>query len=116
MVEDDADVLTLVVTVLKDLGYDVLSARTGQAGLSVLHHTHAISLLLTDVVLPGGMSGQQLVEEVSRLQPGIRVLFMSGYSENMLSGEGRLRPGVHLIQKPFRRTDLAAKLREVLDA
>ena len=116
VVEDDADVLTLVVTVLKDLGYDVLSARTGQAGLSVLHHTHAISLLLTDVVLPGGMSGQQLVEEVSRLQPGIRVLFMSGYSENMLSGEGRLRPGVHLIQKPFRRTDLAAKLREVLDA
>jgi len=116
VVEDDADVRTLTVTLLGDLGYQVLEAGTAQSALSLLNRDTRIILLLTDVVLPGGMSGRNLAEQAQQCQPGLRVLFMSGYTENAITHHGRLDEGVQLLSKPFRKSDLARKIREVLES
>ena len=73
-----------------------------------------VDLLFTDVVLPGGMRGPELAQEVARGQPGIAVLYTSGYTENAIVHHGRLDEGVALLNKPFRRKDLAQKVREAL--
>jgi CheY-like chemotaxis protein len=72
-------------------------------------------LLLTDVIVPGPMNGKALAEEVRRRWPGTRLLFMSGYSQNILSTQGRLEPGVLLLNKPFRKHELAKMLRRAFD-
>ncbi len=77
--------------------------------------TTRVNLLLTDVVLPGGMSGPELAAEVERHIPGIKVLYMSGYTENAIVHHGRLDADAELLQKPFRRADLARAVRKVLD-
>ena len=73
-------------------------------------------LLFTDVIMPGGMNGRQLADQVARRRPGIKVLYTSGYTENAIVHHGRLDPGVALLNKPYRKKDLAEKLRLVLDA
>jgi hypothetical protein len=70
--------------------------------------------LFSDVVMPGGMSGPQLAEQALRLRPSLRLLYTSGYTENTLIHQGRVDPGVQLLNKPYRRQDLAAKLRAAL--
>lgn len=77
--------------------------------------TETIHLLFTDVVLPGGMSGRELVEEAQRRRPDLKVLFTSGYTSNAIVHHGRLDEGVDLLSKPYKRADLARKLREVLE-
>jgi FixJ family two-component response regulator len=72
-------------------------------------------LLLTDVVLPGRMDGPHLAKEARRINPDLKVIYMSGYTENAIVHHGRLDPGVDLLQKPFRRRDVAAKVRAALD-
>ncbi len=114
LVEDDADVRSLAAAVLTDLGYRVLQAANGAAALEVLAGAGAIDLLLTDVILPGGMLGPTIAAEVERRRPGTRVLYMSGYTEDALIHGGRLDEGVELISKPFRKAELAAKVRSVL--
>jgi PAS domain S-box-containing protein len=114
MVEDDPDMRTLGCALLHSLGYEVLDAQDAHEALRLLQ-MKTVSLLLTDVMLRGDMNGRQLAEEACRRQPGLRVLYMSGYSENAIIHHGRLDPGVHLLQKPFRKRDLAAKVRAVLD-
>jgi CheY-like chemotaxis protein len=74
-----------------------------------------ITLLFTDVGLPGGMNGRQLADEALRRRPALKVLFTSGYARNAIVHHGRLDPGVHLITKPFTFSALAAKIRGVLD-
>ncbi|OGK88257.1 MAG: hypothetical protein A2X52_03875 [Candidatus Rokubacteria bacterium GWC2_70_16] len=116
MVEDDAEVGDLTREMLEALGYAVLHAsRPGEALASAEGCPGAIHLLLTDVVMPG-MSGRDLADRVSRQRPGIRVLFMSGYTDNILAPHGVLDAGTALLQKPFTPVALARKLREVLDA
>jgi PAS domain S-box-containing protein len=114
MVEDDPDMRTLGRALLNSLGYEVLDAEDAHEALRLLQMKTA-SLLLTDVMLRGDMNGRQLAEEACRRQPGLRVLYMSGYTENAIIHHGRLDQGVHLLQKPFRKRDLAAKVRAVLD-
>jgi CheY-like chemotaxis protein len=114
LVEDDEMVRENAAGQLASLGYRVVSARNGPDALDALKHNADIGLLFTDIVMPGGMNGRQLAEEVLKLRPGLPVLFTSGYTENAIVHHGRLDRGVHLIAKPYRRQDLAAKIRDVL--
>lgn len=115
LVEDDALVRRHVGSQLEALGYRVTAAASGPEALEILQAGRQVDLLFTDVVMPGGMDGRQLAEAVLHLQPGLPVLFTTGYAENAIVHHGRLDPGVHLLNKPYRQQDLAAKLREVLD-
>lgn len=116
VVEDDDDVRFVTVTMLTSLGYTVLEAISGRAALDMLRDRSDIALLVTDVVLSGDMNGRRVADAARERNPSLKVLFMSGYTENAIVHHGRLDPGVNFIQKPFGRQDLAAKVREVLDA
>jgi PAS domain S-box-containing protein len=103
VLEDDADVRELAVTLLRDLGYEVLEAKDGEAALDLLNGDSAIDLLLTDVVLPGGLNGPEVVERARRRDISFKVLFMSGYAEQAIN-KGSLTAGAgELLNKPFRR-------------
>ncbi len=115
VVEDDPDVRTLAVALLRDLGYEILEAPDGDSALAILDRTSRVNLLFTDVMLPGGMNGPKLVKEVVRRRPGVSVLFTSGYTDNAITHQGRLDKGVELLNKPYRKADLAMKVRAVLD-
>lgn len=114
VVEDDADLRALIVAMLESLGYGVLDADIARAALDIVASGQRVDLLLTDIVLPGGMSGRELSELVQRRRPGLPTLFMSGYSENSIIHHGRLDDNVNLLQKPFRKDDIARAVRELL--
>jgi signal transduction histidine kinase len=114
LVEDDPDVRASAIDMLRELGYRVFAAADGPSALRLLETHPEVALLLTDVGLPGGLNGRQLAEEARRLQPGLRVLFTTGYARNAIVHHGRLDPGVELITKPFSLSSLGAKLRQVL--
>ncbi|RKI35729.1 PAS domain S-box protein [Corallococcus sp. AB004] len=114
-VEDDAEVRATVVELLTELGYRVLRAVDGQSALSILKSGVAVDLLFTDVVMPGPVRSPDLARQAKALQPDIEVLFTSGYTENAIVHGGRLDPGVSLLSKPYRREDLARKVRALLD-
>ncbi|MBY0317770.1 MAG: PAS domain S-box protein [Reyranella sp.] len=116
VVEDDARVRTGVMEQLESLGYEVTGAGDGAAGLAAFEAApQPFDLLLTDVIVPGPMNGKALADEVRRRWPATRLVFMSGYSENILSTQGRLEPGVLLLNKPFRKHELAKMVRTALD-
>jgi signal transduction histidine kinase len=116
LVEDDHDVRAYVVEILRELHYRVLEAHDADSALGIVDRNDVqVDLLLTDVVLPG-MNGRQLAEELRVRQPGIRVLFMSGYSRDAIVREGRLDPGVELMQKPLTQEVLEGKIRAILDS
>jgi CheY-like chemotaxis protein len=115
VVEDEAGVREIAVAVLRSLGYRVLEAPDGDEGLLVFGaHTADIDMLLTDVVLPGKVRGRELAERITSIRPEVKVLFMSGYTENSIVHHGRLDDGVQLLGKPFKREQLARKVAEVL--
>ena len=116
VVEDDAMVRTFAASQLRELGYVVLEAVDGATALATLRQRDDIALLFTDVVMPGGIGGKELAETALRLRPDLMVLFTSGYTENAIVHHGRLDPGVELLSKPYRRHDLARRVRQVLDA
>jgi PAS domain S-box-containing protein len=116
VVEDDADVRAYSCDTLAELGYTVLSAESGAAGLHLLDANPDIRVLFTDVGLPGGMNGRQLSEEARKRRPDLKVLFTTGYARNAIVHDGRLDPGVELITKPFTQATLAEKLRDIIDA
>jgi two-component system, NtrC family, sensor kinase len=113
--EDDNDVRAYVVETLEGLGYDVIGTAGAEAALKVLAQNARIKLLLTDVVMPG-KDGRKLALEAVQLQPDLKVLFMTGYSHNAIVHQGRLDPGVALIQKPLTSDQLAAMVRKVLES
>jgi CheY-like chemotaxis protein len=115
VVEDDPDVRTYTVEMVRDLGYQVISADDGRAALRMLDAHPELRLLFTDVGLPGGMNGRQLADQAILRRPGIRVLFTTGYARNAIVHHGRLDPGVEVIFKPFTYSDLAAKLRKAFE-
>ena len=116
VVEDDASVRALAVSFLETLGYRACEAGDAAAGLEALENAPDVSLLLTDVILPGGSSGLDLAREAKRRRPDLRIVFTSGYTENSIVHNGRLDRGVELLEKPFTKAELARKLRAVLDA
>ena len=115
VVEDDRDVRSYVVETLGTLGYDVLEAADGENALRLLDEHKTVHLLLTDVVMPG-MNGRKLADEAKQRQPALKILYMTGYSRNAIVHQGRLDPGVDLIQKPLSNELLASAVRKVLDA
>ena len=115
VVEDEAPIRMVIVALLRSLGYSVLEAEDGPSALIHLEKTPDIDLLLTDVVLPNGISGALLATDARLTHSGIRVLYSSGYTRNALTRDRRLEEGVHLLTKPFRLEDLAVSVRNVLD-
>ena len=116
VVEDDDALRTYTSDVLRELGYRVFEAANGAAAIANLHQIDAIDLLLTDVVMPGGVNGRQLAAEAIRRRPSLKVLFRTGYTRNAIIHHGRLDPGVHMIGKPFSFQELATRVRARLDA
>jgi signal transduction histidine kinase/FixJ family two-component response regulator len=115
VVEDEAGVREIAVAILRNLGYRVLEAPDGDEGLLMFGaHAAEIDMLLTDVVLPGKVRGRELAERITAMRPEVKVLFMSGYTENSIVHHGRLDDGVQLLGKPFKREQLARKVAEVL--
>ncbi|GAB6842936.1 signal transduction histidine kinase/CheY-like chemotaxis protein [Methylorubrum rhodinum] len=115
VVEDEPAVREIACAILSDLGYRVLEAADGEEALRVFGaNATSVELLLTDVVLPGKVRGRELAERVQAIRPEVRVVFMSGYTENSIVHHGRLDDGVHLIGKPFKREQLARKVAETL--
>jgi PAS domain S-box-containing protein len=116
IVEDDPDVRAYLVEALRDLNYRTLSAPEASAALRIIEQKEArIDLLLSDVVLPG-MNGRELMAQAHRHRPELKVLFMTGYSRNAIVHQGRLDPGIEMIQKPMSQRDLAGRIRDMLDA
>jgi PAS domain S-box-containing protein len=116
VVEDDDLVRLHVTDQLQALGYQVTAVNNGRAALEVLQADQHIDLLFTDIVMPGGISGPQLVVDARHLRPGLRALFTSGYSGEAISQQGRLEAGVQLLGKPYSRLELAQKVRQALEA
>ena len=115
VVEDEAAVREIAASILRDYGYGVLEAADGEEALRIFgEHATAIDLLLSDVVLPGRLRGRDIAERITAMRPEVKVLFMSGYTENSIVHHGRLDDGVKLIGKPFKREQLAAKVAELL--
>jgi PAS domain S-box-containing protein len=115
LVEDDEDVRGFIGDSLRELGYEVFTAGDGHAALHVLDEQPGIDLLFTDVGLPNGMNGRVLAEQARRRRHALKVLFTTGYARNAIIHHGRLDAGVDLIAKPYTQTELAAKVRKVLD-
>jgi two-component system NtrC family sensor kinase len=116
LVEDDEEVRRFATDVLSEHGYKVHAMGDGASALQVLDRESEISLLFTDVVLPGGMNGRQLADEAQRRRPNLRVLYATGYTRNAIIHQGRLDADVELLTKPFTAEALLRKLRQVLDA
>jgi len=114
VVEDDDRVRQHVRATLTGLGYRVIEAEDGPKALDILKGRRDVDLLFTDIVLPGGMNGRVLAGAARALRSDLKVLFTSGYSEDTIVHHGRLDPEVELLGKPYRRSQLAAKLRKVL--
>ncbi|HEX6927875.1 MAG TPA: PAS domain S-box protein, partial [Gammaproteobacteria bacterium] len=114
IVEDDELVRQHAQSQLAEFGYKVTTARNGPEAMEIIKEREDIDLLFTDVIMSGGMNGRDLAEMAKRLRPRLKVLYTSGYTENAIVHHGRLDQGVHLLQKPYRRADLARKVRAAL--
>lgn len=115
VVEDNDQVRQHVAAQLDSLGYQIREAASAAEALAIMDSGWHIDLLFTDVVMPGGMNGKQLADAARLRRPALKVLFTSGYTEDAIVHQGRLDPGVILLGKPYRRAELVAKVRQVLD-
>ncbi len=116
LAEDEANLRYLARQFLEKQGYKVIEAADGAAAMQIaVAHEGVIHLLLTDVIMPG-MNGRELAQRISEIRPQTKILYMSGYTENVIGHNGTLDAGVQLLQKPFTLRDLKSKVREVLDS
>jgi PAS domain S-box-containing protein len=116
LVEDEANLRYLARQYLEKQGYKVIEAADGAVAMQIaVAHEATIHLLLTDVIMPG-MNGRELAQRISEIRPNAKILYMSGYTENVIGHDGTLDAGIRLLQKPFNLRDLKSKVREVLDA
>ena len=116
LVEDEANLRYLARQYLEKQGYKVIEAADGAVAVQIaVAHESVIHLLLTDVIMPG-MNGRELAQRITEIRPNVKVLYMSGYTENVIGHNGTLDAGIRLLQKPFNLRDLKDKVREVLDA
>jgi CheY-like chemotaxis protein len=116
VVEDDEEVRHSSVEALREMGYEVLEAGDAMDGVRLLVDRGGIDLLFTDVGLPGGVNGRALADAAHSAQPGVKVLFTTGYTQDVILHNGMLDHGVDFIAKPFSLIALAVKIREMLEA
>ena len=116
VVDDEPSVRMLVTDILEDLGYLSIEAGDSAAGLKVLQSDVRIDLLVTDVGLPGGMNGRQMADAARVLRPDLKVLFITGYAENAILGNGHLAPGMAVLTKPFPIEAMASRIRSMIEA
>lgn len=114
VVDDEPTVRMLVMEVLEELGYAAIEAADSATGLKVLQSDVRIDLLVTDVGLPGGMNGRQMADAARLSRPDLQVLFITGYAENAVVGDGHLDPGMHVMTKPFTMEGLAGRIRRLI--
>jgi CheY-like chemotaxis protein len=114
VVEDDPLVRDFVVVQLRSLGYETIAAADGLEALAHVKRGAAFDLLFTDVILPGGMNGRELSDEVMKRRPDTKVLYTSGYTDSAIIHHGRLDEGVLLLSKPYRKSQLAGMVRKAL--
>jgi PAS domain S-box-containing protein len=114
VVDDEPSVRMLVNEVLGELGYTVLEAENAAAGLQILQSSQRVDLLITDVGLPGGMNGRQLADAALTNRPTLKILFITGYAEHAVMGEGSLKPGMHILTKPFSLESLGQRINEII--
>jgi PAS domain S-box-containing protein len=115
VVEDDELVRANVLAQLSSLGYATIEAGDAAEAIDLVHDGARFDLLFTDIIMPGRADGAELARQVSRLRPGVKVLFTSGYADNAIIHHGRLDPGLLLLPKPYRRDDLARMIRTAID-
>ena len=115
VIDDEPTIRMLVSEVLAEAGYAVMEAQDGPGGLRVLQSNVRIDLLITDVGLPGGINGRQVADAARVSRPDLKVLFITGYAENAVVGNGRLEKGMHVLSKPFQMDTLARRIREIVE-
>ncbi|MES1989635.1 MAG: response regulator [Pseudomonadota bacterium] len=116
LVDDDRQVRETVASNLRSLGYIVEEASDAESALRYVQSGQHLDLLLSDIVMPGTMNGLKLAAEIRKFRPNLKTLFMSGFAEDLLAKEGLLSGSIELLDKPFRRSQIATKVRSVLDA
>ncbi|KQP47023.1 hybrid sensor histidine kinase/response regulator [Methylobacterium sp. Leaf106] len=114
IVDDEPTVRMLVTEVLEELGYTAIEAADGASGLKVLQSDVRIDLLVTDVGLPGGMNGRQMADAARVARPDLKILFITGYAENAVVGNGHLEPGMQVLTKPFVMEALAGRIKDMI--
>lgn len=115
LVEDEEPILKMTTTMIERLGYTVLPANTAKDAIRLCNdHIGKIDLLITDVVMPA-MNGRELAQRILKVVPNIRILYMSGYTSNVIAHRGILDDGLNFISKPFSKQALSVKLRDILD-
>ena len=115
VVEDEPTLRMLLTEMLEELRYRVLVAEDGPTGLQRLDAAGRVDLLITDVGLPGGLNGRQVADAARTRRPGLKVLFITGYAENAVVGNGQLERGMAVITKPFDMAALTAKVRAMVE-
>ena len=115
LVEDDADVRESLADQLTNLGYQVIEAKDGASALAAVVDGQPIDLLFTDVVMPGGLSGLELAHQLLPLRPGLKVLYTTGYSEDIVSESGPLKEDAIVLRKPYNRAKLAETISSILN-
>lgn len=116
VVEDDAQVRELAASSLRELGYNVIETANGQEAVVVLDGADHIDLVLTDMVMPGAMTGKEVAEHAIKTRPQVKVLFTSGYADASVMRNGLVKAGARFLSKPYRGAQLAATVRALLDA
>jgi signal transduction histidine kinase/CheY-like chemotaxis protein len=114
VVDDEPTVRMLVSEVLQELGYTAIEVADGSTGLQVVRSDQRIDLLITDVGLPGGINGRQVADGAREVRPDLKVLFITGYAENAVVGNGHLEPGMQVLAKPFPMEALATRIRDLM--
>jgi len=115
VVEDEPVVRGVIIEMLQDQGYRALEAVDGPSGLRILRLNARIDLLVTDVGLPG-MNGRQLADQARETRPGLKILFITGYAENVAIADGFLQPGMEMITKPFDLDNLSRRIRDMVSS
>jgi CheY-like chemotaxis protein len=116
VIDDEPTIRMLIAEILAESGYSVIEAADGPAGLRMIESSARIDLLITDVGLPGGMNGRQVANSARQSRPNLKVLFITGYAENAVIGNGRLDRGMFVLTKPFQIETLAKRVGEIIEA